>query len=692
MKSIHAMTKVAMALAVVICNAWSGVDAATLTFLHFNDLHAHLTPHLDKIEKNGQVVYASRGGIARLATLVKTIRAENPDSVLLNVGDTFHGGVEALYTQGNAIADPVNALGIDLGTPGNWDFAYGPPVFRLRYDDVSGLTKRALEAAAGGEIKPAAFTNLAANLFFDSGELVLTPSMIKSMGGVKVGFIGITSDIVEKMDERLALNFTFTQGETAYRDLVNQYAQTLRGQGAQLVVVLSELGLHKDYRLADVINSGSVDVFFSAHTHEAVFSPLKGKSGALVVESGNDGWLGRMDVTVNSGQAPSFKWVLLPVDAQVAEDAAMKSLVDTARAPFLVADPNLTVPIQGVTLALHHPITAVLGRIYSPLDRKNVLESTFNTAWADTVRQLGGTQVGMASGFRFDAPTPAAGTVYEDSHVATGDITVEDAYRFFPVPFTYATGTTSGGNLRSIVETNLTEVFSRDSFKQAGGWSDAWSGLSLGVDLAAVDGSRVKSIALANGTAIATDDTVSVTGCRRPNEAVADAMCSHTGFSDIVDIINPETGNPIYPQELFMQAMANGGLASDGSRVNITDAAATPLWPNQMAVQPVMVRVTGGVDVSQSALVYNGSTRTYSGKITVTNTGSVTLKAPLKVVIATLSTGSVSNAAGTYYGLPFLKLPGTLVPGARATLDIVISGATKQAVPTYTGVLYTGGV
>ncbi|MBI5040718.1 MAG: 5'-nucleotidase C-terminal domain-containing protein, partial [Gammaproteobacteria bacterium] len=547
MKSIHAKTRIVKALAVALCGALSGADAATLTFLHSNDLHAHLTPHLDKVDKNGQVVYESRGGIARLAARIKSIRAENTNSVLMNVGDTFHGGVEGLYTQGNAIADPVNALGIDIGTPGNWDFAYGPAVFRLRYDDVSGISKTTLEAAAGGEIKPAAFPNLAANLFFDSGELVLTPSMIKTIGGVQVGFIGITSDIVEKMDERLATNFTFTQGETAYRDLINQYAQTLRGQGAQLVVVMSELGLHKDYRLADIINSGAVDVFFSAHTHEAVFSPLKGKSGALVVEAGNDGWLGRMDVTVNSGQAPVFNWALLPVDASIAEDAAMKSLVDTARAPFLVADPNLTVPIEGVTLELHRPINAVLGHTYTPLDRKNVLESTINNAWTDTVRQLGGTQVGMASGFRFDAPIPAAGTVYEDSHVADGAITVEDTYRYFPVPFTYATGTTSGDNLRTVIETNLTEVFSRDSFKQAGGWSDAWSGLSLSVDLAAADGSRVKTFALANGTPIAVGDTVSVTGCRRPNEAVADALCSHTGFSNIVDVINPVTGNPIYP-------------------------------------------------------------------------------------------------------------------------------------------------
>jgi 2',3'-cyclic-nucleotide 2'-phosphodiesterase (5'-nucleotidase family) len=669
------------------------VQAATVTFMHYNDLHAHLTPHLDLVEENGQVVYKSRGGIARLATAVKKIRAETPNSVLMNVGDTYHGGVEALYTQGNAIADPVNALGIDIGTPGNWDFAYGPPVFRLRYEDVDGLTKTLLEAAAGGEIKPAGFVNLAANLFFaDTGDLVLTPSALKTIGGVKVGFVGLTSDIVAKMDERLATNFSFTQGETAYRDLINSYAQTLRSQGAQLVVVMSELGIHKDYRLADVINSGAVDVFFSAHTHEATFTPLKGKSGALVVEAGNDGWLGRMDVTVESGAAPAFAWKLLPLDASVAEDAAMKSLVDAARAPFLVADPNLVVPTIGVTLELHQPIDAVIGHIDAPLDRKNVLESRFNNAWTDTVRALGNTQVGMASGFRFDAPLPAAGGEYEDGHVADGAVTVEDVYRYFPVPFTYATATTSGENLRTIIETNLTEVFSRDGFKQAGGWGDGWSGLSLVYDLSAADGARVKSFALASGTAISATSTLSVTGCRRPNEAVADAICSYTGFSNIVDVINPETGNPIYPQELFIKAMQSGGLASNGSRDSITDAAATPLWPAQDAVQPLMVRVTSGAALSTSALTYDNAAKAWRGKVTLTNTGSSPLRAPLKIVIDQLSAGStVLNATGTYYGLPYLALTGSLAAGASVSVDVVVSGS-KKAAPSFTPRAYTGGV
>jgi len=284
------LTALAMSLAAIQAHA------VTLTFIENNDLHAHLTPHADKVVKNGQVVYESRGGLARVATLVKRIRSQNPNSVLMNVGDTYHGGVEALYTLGNAVVDPLNSLGVDVGVPGNWDFAYGPNVMRLRYvNTLTTMQKNLLQATVAIPVKKPNFPNIAANMKStigaNAGGLLLPGTLIKTVGGVKVGFIGLTSDIVGQMDSMLAIGLSFTQGEVAYRDLINAQAKTLRSQGAQLVMVMSELGIHKDYRLADVIDSGVVDVFFSAHTHDTITTPLKTRSGALVVEAGSGKWM-----------------------------------------------------------------------------------------------------------------------------------------------------------------------------------------------------------------------------------------------------------------------------------------------------------------------------------------------------------------------------------------------------------------
>ena len=692
----HRMTQLALSLGTVLSLQ---AGAVTLTFIENNDLHAHLTPHLDKVLKNGQVVYESRGGLARVATLVKQIRAQNPNSVLMNVGDTYHGGVEALYTLGNAVVDPLNSLGVDVGVPGNWDFAYGPNVLRLRYvNTLTTMQKNVLQATVSIPIKKPTFQNIAANMQSttgaNAGQSLLPATLMKTVGGVQVGFIGLTSDIVAQMDSMLAIGLSFTQGETAYRDLINAQAQTLRSQGAQLVMVMSELGVQKDYRLADVINAGAVDVFFSAHTHDTIFTPLKAKSGTLVVEAGHDGWLGRMDVEVVSGKAPVFNWTLLPVDASIAEDAAMKSLVDAARAPFLVANPNMTVPMNGMTLKLTQPIDTVLGQVYAPLDREQALESTFNNAWTDTLRQQTGTDISLTPGFRMDAPTPAAGMLYEDNHIADGALTVEDVYRFIPVPYTLGTGSVAASTVKSIIEGNLQAVYSLDSFSQGGGWADGWSGLTITVDLSRPDGQRLQSLTRANGTALADTDTLTVTGCLRPTD-VADGtgtvLCSYSGFSNVTSLINPATGNPWYPQELFSTALTQGWLA-DGARHNITDLAATPAWPAQPFVQPLAVRVTSGVKMSKSGLVYNAGSKIYTGQITVTNTGAVTLLAPLKVVIEGLPASvTVVNAGGSYYSKPYLKLTGSLAPGSSQSVQVQFKNTSSTAI-IYTPAAYTGGV
>ena len=125
-----------------ICAAPLSSPEKIITFVEINDLHAHLAPHKDLVaattssryhRRRDRTKIVERGGIARIATIVESIRKQNPNTLVLNVGDTFHGGVEAKYTLGNAIVPAVNALQIDVGVPGNWDFAYGPYVTRARY-------------------------------------------------------------------------------------------------------------------------------------------------------------------------------------------------------------------------------------------------------------------------------------------------------------------------------------------------------------------------------------------------------------------------------------------------------------------------------------------------------------------------------------------------------------------------------
>ncbi len=580
----------------------------TITFIHYNDLHAHLTTHADVVpdapvgqtSTNTKVV--QRGGLARIATLIKQIRAQNPNNILMNVGDTFHGGAEALFTNGNAIAAPVNVLGIDVGVPGNWDFAYGPMVTRRRYTDMSAadltLFEKFLQKVYPGYPVPAEvlgpnYPNLAANVTYTepptkAGQTMLPPTMTKVIDGVTVGFIGITSDIVPYMHPILAVGLSFVEGETNYQNLINTYAKSLRSQGAQIVVVMSELGIQKDYRLAQIVDPG-VDVFFSAHTHEATFTPLTSTSGALVVEAGNDGFVGRMDIAVQSGVVVSRTWQLLPVGSDVAEDPDMKALVDQARAPFLATNPSLSLPAVMGGQTLTQPITTVVGMTAGALDRRRALESNFNNAFADVIRRKSGTQLAMSPGFRFDAVIAEPGATLEDNTVADGKITLEDVYRFFPVPFTISTAEITGNDLRqAVLEPLLSSVFSSNVFYQRGGWVAGFSGMKVTLNLANPDGSPISSMALLDGTPITSStNTLSITGCARPLDK-AGSFCGYDGFSNLAPVINPATSTAWTPVDIFVDSMATGTILTSGARRDLTDTNNTAVWPETPYVQPLI--------------------------------------------------------------------------------------------------------
>lgn len=573
----------------------------TITFIQLNDLHAHMTPHLDRVAvdnpdgSRGSLI-SERGGLARIATLVKDIRTQNPDSLLMNIGDTYHGGVEAMFSVGNAVVTPLNALGVDVGVPGNWDFAYGPNVTWRRYTD----NVPAFILPVGGFLPPEGvlqpnFPNLAANVTVtlgrNAGESFLPPTELRPVGDVMVGLIGITSDIVPMMHPLLAMGLDFAQGEAAYTDIINQQAQALREQGAHIVVVMSELGIQKDFKLAQVINPGAVDIFFSAHTHEATFTPLSGTAGgALVVEAGNDGYLGRMDVTLDQGVITATDWNLLPIEATIVEDPQMAQLVADARAPYLGSNVNQELTTPAGTITLTQSIDTVVGHTDEVIDRRHSLENRFNRVFTDILRDYTGTQVAMTPGFRYDSVLAPQGEPIEGQSYATGEITLEDVYRFFPVSYFLATGETTGAQFKSNLEANLTHVYSTDIFQQGGGWVDGFSGLDIDLDLAQADGQRVQALRYsANQIPVADTDVLSVAGCQRPFDE-ADVMCSYPGFSNVTLLIDPVTNNNLTPQALFIQALnATPGAANlnGGTRRDISDANNTPQWPDTEFVQPL---------------------------------------------------------------------------------------------------------
>ncbi|MBE9567855.1 MAG: 5'-nucleotidase C-terminal domain-containing protein, partial [Proteobacteria bacterium] len=294
-----------------------------VTLIEMGDLHGTLVPHaaILKNPDGSEREVASSGGLARLKTVVDNIRADNPDAVLLSTGDLTHGSAETMFTVGDAMMVPINAFGIDVYTPGNWDFGYGAAVFRNRFttfgpkptipgnlrtmsgyiscddipviagltDEASGYTCNEIDAAtkpfptpAGLGVIKANFPTVAVNLYNDTTGLPLPPPLhnqrllppykIVDRGDKKIAVIGLTAAIVPQQADAFNIGLRFTQGVEELPGIINAVKNDPDCGGDCLIVVQSELGLPQNIKIAQHFKD--IDVMYSAHTHEVTLGAL----------------------------------------------------------------------------------------------------------------------------------------------------------------------------------------------------------------------------------------------------------------------------------------------------------------------------------------------------------------------------------------------------------------------------------
>ena len=91
----------------------------TISLLHTTDLHGHILPTVDY---DGR---ADLGGMARCVTQIRRWRAENPNSLLIDIGDVYQGTEFALSDQGRMMIELFNLLRYDAWIVGNHEFDWG---------------------------------------------------------------------------------------------------------------------------------------------------------------------------------------------------------------------------------------------------------------------------------------------------------------------------------------------------------------------------------------------------------------------------------------------------------------------------------------------------------------------------------------------------------------------------------------
>lgn len=413
--------------------------------------------------------YGKVGGLDRIATVLKAIRSDRPDALLLDGGDTWQGSLTALRTNGGDMVRLMNALGVEAMTS-HWEFTLG-------IDRVTEIVENELK-----------FPFLGANIFDATwDEPAYEPYQMFERGGVQVAVIGQAFPYMPIANPGWMfpdLSFGIRQERVA------AMVAEVRAAGAECVVLLSHNGFDVDRKLA--ANVPGIDVILTGHTHDALPEPVLVGRTHLIASGSHGKFLSRIDLDVSGGEVREVKHKLIPILSDViAPDAEMAALVDAERAPF------------------EAELSEVIGQTESLLYRRGNFNGTWDDLICNALLEEREADIALSPGFRWGASLiPGADITREDIFNATA-MSYPNAYR------TEMTGET----LHMVLEDVADNLFNPDPYFQQGGDMVRVGGMGYRIDISQPQGGRITDMTLLKtGEAIDPATSYAVAGWASVNE------------------------------------------------------------------------------------------------------------------------------------------------------------------------------
>ena len=412
--------------------------------------------------------YGKMGGMDRVATVINAIRADRPEALLLDGGDTWHGSYAAEKTQGQDVVTVMNALKPDAMTS-HWEFTYG----KDRVDEI---------------VETLDFPFLGANIFDNEwDEPAYEPYQMFERGGAQIAVIGQAFPYMPIANPAWMFpSLSFGIREERMREVV----QEVRDEGADLVVVLSHNGFDVDRKMAARVEG--IDVILCAHTHDALPEPVKVGKTLLIASGSNGKFVSRLDLDVRDGGLQGVKHKLIPIFSDViAPDPEMTALIEAQRAPY-AAD-----------------LAEVIGTTDSLLYRRGNFNGTWDDLICNALIAERDADIALSPGFRWGPSLlPGDPITREDLHNATA----------MSYPAAYRTEMT-GEFLHVVLEDVADNLFNPDPYYQQGGDMVRVGGMGYRIDISQPQGSRVTEMTLLrDGSPIDPAKTYMVAGWASVNE------------------------------------------------------------------------------------------------------------------------------------------------------------------------------
>lgn len=258
-----------------------------ISIMHTNDTHARIEPF-----PAGSGDYSGLGGVARRASLVRSVRQENPYNLLLDAGDVFQGTPYFNYYHGALDFEVMSRMGYDAGTIGNHEFD----------NRVEGFVEVAPKARFPFVISNLDFTNAPEMGAFTR------PWWVKEINGIRLGVFGLCVAFENLVLPELHVGVTYKEPVQVSTEMVRVLRED---QGCHMVIGLSHLGhAYETDQVSDRVVAHEVpgiDLIIGGHTHTLLPEPevveRPGHRPTVISQVGHAGVvLGRLDYAFDRHQ------------------------------------------------------------------------------------------------------------------------------------------------------------------------------------------------------------------------------------------------------------------------------------------------------------------------------------------------------------------------------------------------------
>ncbi len=467
-------------------------ETKNIVILGTSDIHGNVDNYDYFTDSVPNEKSSSARGLTKVSSYVKGVLASNPNTILIDDGDTIQGTPLAYYYEvlhpevANPMAATMNAMGFVASTVGNHEFNYGPTVFKKFQ-------------------KEATFPLLSANVT-GCQDYTFQPYVIKDVDGVQVGILGLTPPAVkywERPENIVGCQFGDAMAAA------NTYVPQMRAAGADVIVVAAHTGLDETYGYGREENFAKflanevpgIDVILAGHAHANVASQVI--NGVLITEPNyHTRNVSDIRITVSGG---GIDWA---VTSKSATTPAMGT--STTAVPEDPAILAITKPYHDATVAdINTPIGTASGDFPGGFEAR-----VADGPMADLINQVQ-TEAAAAAGFPVDASLAAL--FNNSAKLTAGPIKLKDAYAVYIYDNTLYVIEATGQQIKDELEWTAT-YFNQYFYEPAGVTVnskmpdynyDLWSGIEYKLDVTKPVGQRVVELKL-HGQPLAMDQVIKV--------------------------------------------------------------------------------------------------------------------------------------------------------------------------------------